>query len=113
MSGTSDGGMLHGKPACFECADGHCINPVLPIYDEDFEKPLSFLCDGYNHCADGTDERKGSPLWYKYYQTCSQHSSKKSLKITQILYEPSQFRRYVLEIVFALFISGIVPDQTS
>lgn len=28
------------------------------MYDEDFEKPLSFLCDGYNHCADGTDERK-------------------------------------------------------
>lgn len=47
------------KPACFECADGRCINPVLPVYDEDFEKPLSFLCDGYNHCADGTDERKG------------------------------------------------------
>lgn len=46
------------KPACFECADGRCINPVLPVYDEDFEKPLSFLCDGYNHCADGTDERK-------------------------------------------------------
>ncbi|XP_022343630.2 uncharacterized protein LOC111136804 [Crassostrea virginica] len=58
LSGTSNGGILHGKPACFECADGHCINPVLPIYDEDFEKPLSFLCDGYNHCADGTDERK-------------------------------------------------------
>lgn len=47
------------KPACFECADGRCINPVLPVYDEDFERPLSFLCDGYNHCADGTDERKG------------------------------------------------------
>ncbi|XP_062591862.1 uncharacterized protein LOC134253336 isoform X2 [Saccostrea cucullata] len=51
-------GSLLGKPACFECADGSCINPVLPVYDEDFEKPLSYLCDGYNHCLDGTDERK-------------------------------------------------------
>ncbi|XP_048752348.1 low-density lipoprotein receptor 1-like [Ostrea edulis] len=58
LNSSFKSGALLDRPACFECADGRCINPVLPVYDEDFEKPLSFLCDGYRHCKDGTDERK-------------------------------------------------------
>ena len=47
---------------CFRCGDGSCIRPTLPRYDDDWGKPLWFLCDNVEHCKDGTDERPGREL---------------------------------------------------
>ncbi|ESO82252.1 hypothetical protein LOTGIDRAFT_237075 [Lottia gigantea] len=44
--------------SCFYCFDGTCINPVLPRYHDNWGKELWYLCDEYQHCHDGTDERK-------------------------------------------------------
>ncbi|XP_064641299.1 uncharacterized protein LOC135496094 isoform X2 [Lineus longissimus] len=45
------------SPGCFLCEDGNCIGPKKPFYAFDADKPLWWLCDGYSHCNDGTDER--------------------------------------------------------
>ena len=46
-------------PSCFLCDDGACIEPTLPVYSIELGKKWWWLCDNYNHCKDGTDERPG------------------------------------------------------
>ncbi|KAK3086330.1 hypothetical protein FSP39_016952 [Pinctada imbricata] len=58
VSGDSTKGKDVSESPCFMCADGNCINPVQPIYSLDRDKPLNYICDGFRHCLDGTDERK-------------------------------------------------------
>ncbi|XP_041376751.1 suppressor of tumorigenicity 14 protein homolog [Gigantopelta aegis] len=49
---------LEDTTPCFRCKDGTCINPQLQRYHANWGVKLWYLCDGYSHCPDGTDERK-------------------------------------------------------
>ncbi|XP_035825195.1 uncharacterized protein LOC118477557 [Aplysia californica] len=45
---------------CFRCGDGTCIQPRLSLYDiSNYGRVLWYLCDGFSHCPDAWDERKG------------------------------------------------------
>ncbi|CAG5126879.1 unnamed protein product [Candidula unifasciata] len=43
---------------CFRCGDGTCILPRLPRYDASYGRVLWYMCDGFSHCPDASDERQ-------------------------------------------------------
>ncbi len=46
---------------CLMCIDNNCISPKQSLYSVEYGKKWWWLCDQWNHCPDGTDERMGRP----------------------------------------------------
>ena len=59
FSGLSTAADPQSSPVCFLCDNGKCIQPSLPVYNVERGMKWWWLCDGYKHCADGTDEAPG------------------------------------------------------
>lgn len=59
----------HNSGACFLCDDGTCISPTLPRYHYNWGKQYWYICDGFSHCKDGSDEKED-----KCQQSCATSS---------------------------------------
>ncbi len=72
--------------ACFLCGDGTCIVPKQPLYSVEYGKKWWWLCDGWNHCQDGTDERMGKSRFLTLFFSAKIGSEKNSSAVYLFIY---------------------------